>query len=414
MVEKLNSVQTYKIRKLISNLANKKGRGTELVSLYIPGKKAIHEVSNSLREEHGTASNIKSDTTRNHVQDALTKTLQRLKFYKQTPANGLIIFTGALPTNGPGSETVTLNEILPPKPVQAYFYRCDDHFHLEFLKSMLKVDDVFGILSIDNTESGFALIAGDRLEIIDVITSGVSGKHRAGGQSARRYERLRNMDLNAYYHRIAAHASKAFLEQENYKGLIVSGPGPTKDFFLKEKYLDYRLQESVKGVLDTSYSGNEGIREALMKSSEILSNIRIMEEKQLVQKFLKEVNVDSGLAIYGINQILEKLHNSSVELILISDNSGFINLKIVCKQCENIINKSIKKLEIVANKGNIKNTSCVNCNSNEYDVMDEDIIDYFDDQVNQYGTKLEIISSKSEDGVMLESFGGIGALLRFK
>ena len=53
-----------------------------------------------------------------------------------------------------------------------------------------------------------------------------------------------------------------------------------------------------------------------------------MEEKQLVQKFLKEVNVDSGLAIYGINQILEKLHNSSVELILISDNSGFINLKI--------------------------------------------------------------------------------------
>ena len=414
MVEKLNSVQTYKIRKLISNLANKKGRGTELVSLYIPAKKAIHEVTNSLREEHGTASNIKSDTTRNHVQDALTKTLQRLKFYKKTPINGLIIFTGALPTNGPGSETVILNEILPPKPVQTYFYRCDDHFHLEFLKSMLKVDDVFGILSIDNTETGFALIAGDRLDIIDVITSGVSGKHRAGGQSARRYERLRNMDLNAYYHRIAAHASKAFLEQENYKGLLVSGPGPTKDYFLKEKYLDYRLQESVKGVLDTSYSGHEGIREALMKSSEILSNIRIMEEKQLVQKFLKEVNVDSGLAIYGINQILEKLRNSSVELILISDNSGFINLKIVCKQCENIINKTIKKLEIVANKENIKNTSCVNCNSNEYDVMDEDIIDYFDDQVNQYGTKLEIISSKSEDGVMLESFGGLGALLRFK
>jgi len=139
-----------------------------------------------------------------------------------------------------------------------------------------------------------------------------------------------------------------------------------------------------------------------------------MEEKQLVQKFLKEVNVDSGLAIYGINQILEKLRNSSVELILISDNSGFINLKIVCKQCENIINKTIKKLEIVSNKENIKNTSCVNCNSNEYDIMEEDIIEYFDDQVNQYGTKLEIISSKSEDGVMLESFGGIGALLRFK
>ncbi len=36
---KADSVRLYKIRKVISELSGKEGRGTELVSLYIPPKK---------------------------------------------------------------------------------------------------------------------------------------------------------------------------------------------------------------------------------------------------------------------------------------------------------------------------------------------------------------------------------------
>jgi peptide chain release factor subunit 1 len=46
-----------------------------LTSLYIPQGKPIYEVIATLREGYGTVSNIKSDTTRNHVLDALTKTM---------------------------------------------------------------------------------------------------------------------------------------------------------------------------------------------------------------------------------------------------------------------------------------------------------------------------------------------------
>ena len=106
MAPKVDSVAIYKTRKLLGEISSKKGRGTELVSLYIPPKKPLHEVASALRDEYGTASNIKSDLTRNHVQDALTRTMQRLKLYRTTPENGLVIFCGALATNGPGSETV--------------------------------------------------------------------------------------------------------------------------------------------------------------------------------------------------------------------------------------------------------------------------------------------------------------------
>ena len=122
--KKFDSVAIYRIRKLLSDLANKTGRGTELVSLYLPPKKAVHEAIAALREESGTASNIKSDTTRNHVQDALTKTMARLRLYKQTPENGIVIFCGAIPGRRPGNESIELFEVLPQKPVPVYLYRC--------------------------------------------------------------------------------------------------------------------------------------------------------------------------------------------------------------------------------------------------------------------------------------------------
>src|SRR5579884_3965070 len=91
-MSKYNSVTNYRIRRLLTELSNKQGRGTELISLYIPPKKPLYDVINNLKEEAGTASNIKSDTTRNHVLDALTRVTQRLKLYKNVPDTGLVIF----------------------------------------------------------------------------------------------------------------------------------------------------------------------------------------------------------------------------------------------------------------------------------------------------------------------------------
>ena len=174
--KKFDSVEKYRIRKLLSELADKTGRGTELVSLYLPPKKPVHEAIAALREESGTASNIKSDVTRNHVQDALTKTMARLRLYKATPENGIVIFCGAIPgPGGPGKETIELFEILPQKPVSTYLYRCDDHFHLVPLRDMLREQNVIGVLSMDSTESGLGIVAGDSWEVVDTMTSGVSG-----------------------------------------------------------------------------------------------------------------------------------------------------------------------------------------------------------------------------------------------
>jgi len=409
-----DSVTLYRVKRLLAELSEKKGRGTELISLYIPPKKALHEVISALREEYGTAANIKSDSTRNHVMDALVKTIQRLKLYKTTPENGLVIFCGALPTDGPGSESIFLYEVYPPKPIQTYLYRCDDHFHLDILKDMLKEEKVIGLLSIDATEAAIGILAGTRLEVVDEVTSGVSGKHRAGGQSARRFERLREMELTEYYHRVARHANKALLEDHNVQGLIIGGPGGTKDEFLKGEYLDYRLRKMILAVLDTSYAGRDGLRELVDKASDILQDVRLIEEKKLVTRFLKEVNSTDGLAVYSAKDVLEALQKGSVETILVSEDLDWVHIKRVCSKCGSTKEVNIPRSNYIQEKQKLISTPCEDCGSLEFEVSEQDFIEYLADQAYLSGANVEVISSKSEEGEMLKSFGGLAALLRYK
>lgn len=398
----------------MSELASKEGRGTELVSLYVPPKKPIHEVIANLREEWGTAGNIKSDTTRNHVQDALTKTMQRLKLYRSSPDTGLVIFSGALPTNGLGSEVVNLYEIVPPKPVTAYLYQCDDHFHLEWLKDMLREEKVYGLLSIDASEAGLGILSGDRLEIPDLMTSGISGKTRKGGQSARRYERGREMELTYYFNRVGEHATRVFIDSGKVTGMIIGGPGPTKEEFLKGGYLHYELQKKVLVVLDTSYSGREGVRELVDKASDTLQDVRLVEEKKLVQKFLGEVNRQGGLAVYGLPRVLDTLQRANAEVVLASDDLDTVRLEAKCRKCGVVKNDVAQTSGKVLKKQKLISESCKSCGSSEYDVTERDIVDILEELAFQVGSKVEVISSGTEEGSMLKSFGGIAAILRYR
>src|SRR2546430_12063754 len=74
-----DSVSRFKFKRTLEQLAKKEGRGTELISLYVPPDRRIHEVLGQLREELGTASNIKSRTTRQNVEDAIERTSQDRK-----------------------------------------------------------------------------------------------------------------------------------------------------------------------------------------------------------------------------------------------------------------------------------------------------------------------------------------------
>ncbi|MCD6313217.1 MAG: peptide chain release factor aRF-1, partial [Thaumarchaeota archaeon] len=181
-LDRKDSVALYRFKKLIKELESKEGRGTELISLYIPPNKPISDIIGYLRQEYSTAANIKSKSTRKNVQDAIESAIQRLKLFNRAGPTGLVVFSGAIPQDGGvGSEKIEVYHIIPPEPINLLLYRCDSRFYLEPLKELLREKDVYGVLVIDNEEAAVAVIRGRRIVELKTFTSGVPGKHHAGG-----------------------------------------------------------------------------------------------------------------------------------------------------------------------------------------------------------------------------------------
>jgi peptide chain release factor subunit 1 len=344
------------------------------------------------------------------------KVQQRLKLFKEAPENGLVIFCGAIPQNGAGSERIETYVILPPEPIHIYLYRCDARFHTEHLQELLREKEAYGILLIDSSATTLATLQGRRLEIVREFTSGVPGKTRAGGQSARRYERLREMRLQDYFRRIGEHANEIFLPIENLKGVIIAGPGPTKQDFEKGDYLNYMLKDKVIDMIDTAYVGEQGLKEVVDKAPEIMRKIRYIEEKRMVQQFLYEIGHDTGMATYGEEEVRRALEAGAVKMLLLSEGLDVTRVKVKCNACGYEEEQTIKSQTLIGFEQSLSGKSCPKCKAPALGIVEtQELIENLAQLAEYTNTAVEVISGETEEGQMLKnSFGGIAAILRFK
>src|SRR2546425_743847 len=133
---KMTSMDKYRFKRALEEIEKVEGRGTELVTVYVPPDRPIFEVTNYLRGEYSQSSNIKSSTTRKHVMQAIESIINRLKEYRMPPPNGLVCFVGHKSVGADQTKMVAY-VLEPPEPVQSFLYRCDSRFYTEPLHEML-------------------------------------------------------------------------------------------------------------------------------------------------------------------------------------------------------------------------------------------------------------------------------------
>jgi peptide chain release factor subunit 1 len=408
-----NSVKQHKLRKMIAWLSDKEGIGKEFISLYIPSTASFDQIVATLRNQSNSA-NVENENVRYRLQDTFKNLIQHLKLKKKIPENGLAVFAGTFTVIDQKNEVSTVEELVPPEPVVTYLYEVDDHFHLEPLREMLRNPRVVGLIALDSKEASFGLLNGERLELIENITSGIPGKSGKGGQSQRRYERERDMEIAYFFHRVGEHATKAFLEGQRVMALIVGGPGATKADFVKGDYLPYELKNALLSTVDIQSVGKEGVREVLEKSSETLKNMCAPEEKMIVHRLMAELAKKDGLVIYGLDSVLDALKNGEVEVVLVTDSTELIEIAAMCKQC------GLSKTKIVDNEKRAQavqemiSSPCERCNSAEYEMEEKDMVDVLEDAASQTDARVEVISTESEEKAQLTALGGIAAILRYR
>jgi peptide chain release factor subunit 1 len=357
------------LKKLIRQLDKIKGRHTELVTVYIPAGANMADVVTQLRNEGSTAENIKSKQVRKNVTTSLDKIIRHLQLYKRLPQNGLAVFCGNISEKEGGAD-IEIWAVEPPEEIKTKLYWCDQKFVLEPLKEMVEEKEIYGIICMDKSEADIALVSGKKIEPIVHFESIVPGKTRAGGQSSARFSRIREGLMQDWFKKVAEAANKIFVEHPEILGIIVSGSGPIKEYFLKEELLHDHVTKKMLGVVDTSYTGEYGLHETLEKSGDLIKEASVMKEKRLLMRFFQELQKPHGLAIYGLEKVKEILEKGMVDTVILTEDA------------------------------NIK-------------IGDTDAIEYFEEAVENYGSKLFLVSSDTREGQQFVALGGVGAFLRY-
>ncbi|MBS3105844.1 peptide chain release factor aRF-1 [Candidatus Woesearchaeota archaeon] len=361
----LTEAQRFHLKKFIKELENFRGRHTELVSVYIPQDYDLNKIINHLAQEQGTASNIKSASTRKNVTDALERMIQHLKLFKKNPPNGLVVFSGNV-AEREGQQDFKVWSIEPPIPLKTRIYRCDKEFVLDILRDMLETKEVFGLVVMDRRDANIALLKGKTIVPLVKTHSEVPGKFKAGGQSAARFSRIVEGAAKDHYKKVAEYMKETFLNMEGLRGIIVGGPGPTKYDLVEGDFITNEVKKKIIAIKDLSYTGEFGLEELLEKSQDVLAQEDVTEEKKIVGKFLEMLATKQSMVSYGENEVMKKVKMGVVDTLLLSE-----------------------------------------------DLSDEKI-EEFEKAAQPVGTNIRIISTQTREGVQLRDLGKAAAILRYE
>ena len=360
----LTAKQRHDLKKFLKELDSFKAMHTEFITVYIPSGYDIIKIIQHLAQEQGTASNIKSASTKKNVISALERMIQHLRLYPRTPENGLAAFSGNVAKQG--QIDLRVWSIEPPFPLQTRIYRCDKNFQLDLLRDMLDTRESYGLVVIDRREGVIGMLKGKSIIALAKYTSNVPGKTKAGGQSSQRYERLREGAAKEFFTRCGEHIKDEFFGKEELKGILVGGPGPTKYEFVEGHYIPTELKNKIIAIKDLSYTDEFGLNELVDKSADVLAEEALIAEKKLMNRFFDLLSTRPGMVSYGEAEVLRQTENGVVDILLLSEDCS------------------------------------------------DELIARFEEAAKKQGSKVELVSTETREGAQLRDFGKIAAILRYE
>jgi len=256
-------------------------------------------------------------------------------------------------------------------------------FLLPLAKLMDDYQD-YGILLLDSREARLFCVRSDILEERDHISTDLMNKHKKGGWSQMRFNRLRKGAIKSFLTQVVADLQEKC--DDSIRGIVIAGPGDAKNQL--EEMLPIHILEKVLGVVDISMDAPKN--EILKRADKIaLEDERIKSEDRA--KELRAEILKSGLAAYGPKEVRDALNQGRVNvLVLLKDVSipGWI-----CERCQNLGEGALPK-------------SCPNCGG---PTSRADLAEELYELAKRTGAEVEFV----EEDSCLESIGGVGALLRY-
>lgn len=365
------------------------------------------------------------------VLGAITSAQQKLKLYNRVPDNGLVLYCGTILTDDGKEKRVNI-DFEPFKPINTSLYLCDNKFHTEVcyhchllaiadfeccvtqaLNELLEDDDTFGFIIMDGNGCLYATLQGNTRTVLHKFTVDLPKKHGRGGQSALRFARLRMEKRHNYVRKCAEMAVSFFITDNkcNVAGLILAGSADFKTDLFQSDMFDPRLQKAVIRTVDVSYGMDPGFNQAIELSAECLANVKLVQEKRLLQRYFDEISQDTGKYCFMVQDTLQALEMSSVETIIVWENLTVNRLTV-----KNTSTGEEKVLHLTPDQEQNDAHFHDAATGVQLEIVERmTLVEWLANNYKSFGATLEFITDRSQEGSQFcRGFGGIGGLLRWK
>jgi len=322
MREILTPHEWYAVNNFLKELAT---TPSPVVSVYTPRSEATSMIQ-TLRE-------TERDPGTEEVEAVIEK---RLASHK----GGTLCTFGWNTEKGVEIKELTVSTVLPP------VYVVDEKPYTEPLHDILEINYDVLLLILDHTEARFQHFKGKDISEQSRIKAYIRGKHRKGGWSQKRFERIRKIQIRNFFQRVEASVRECNLKQIDL--ILLAGPGKAKNEF--QQFLPARKKISIlEGVTFTT--SPDMITEKVIAS---LDRFRKNLEYQQLRKV--EDNMKKGLTEKENTMISQTLQRGAVDTLLIASDY-FVNTPQEKKQIMQMIElaeKTSAEVEFITNQEVLK------------------------------------------------------------
>mmetsp|Transcript_15978 Transcript_15978/g.25034 ORF Transcript_15978/g.25034 Transcript_15978/m.25034 type:complete len:304 (+) Transcript_15978:146-1057(+) len=258
----------------------------------------------------------------------------------------------------------------------------------------------------------YGTLCGNTRDVITKFSVDLPKKHGRGGQSALRFARLRLEKRHNFVRKCAEVAVQCFItnDRPNVKGLILAGSAEFKQVLNGSDLFDQRLKSIVIKLVDVSYGGENGFNQAIELSAEALANVKFVQEKKLITSFFDQISQDTGKYCFGIKDTMQALEIGAAETLLMWENLDLNRFELKNNQTGEIT------VQMLSPEQEKDKQYFVSPEGVDLEIVEKTLlVEWFANNYKKYGTTLEFITDRSQEGSQFcKGFGGIGGLLRWK
>ncbi|NYT01401.1 MAG: hypothetical protein GKC10_01395 [Methanosarcinales archaeon] len=243
----------------------------------------------------------------------------------------------------------------------------------------------YGLLLLDSQESRLFTIRSHILQEEGRSSIDLMNKHKKGGWSQMRFNRLRKGAIKSFLGEVAEDVMG--LERvSSMRGLVIAGPGDAKSQLVE--MLPPQMKDKVMGMLDVPMGTAPA---ELMKMGD---QVALEKERSLSQKTaadLRSAVLKGQLSAYGTDQVRDALMQGRVNsLVLLND---FVIPGWICEKCQHF-------------QEGRQPESCPHCGGRTSRI---NVLEELYELAQRTGAQVEVV----HEDEFLQSLGGVGAILRY-